>query len=144
VRPFTVPHDAREPLQLTCGDGETRLGVVTDLGHVSAHVMQEVAGCATLLLECNHDEGMLAASAYPPFLKRRVSGAYGHLANTAAGYLAQSVLASGSLRQVVAAHLSEQNNTPVLARAALAQALSCGADDIHVADGPSGSAWMTA
>jgi phosphoribosyl 1,2-cyclic phosphodiesterase len=144
VRPFTVPHDAREPLQLTCTDGATRLGVVTDLGHVSAHVLQEVVGCATLLLECNHDEEMLRSSSYPPFLKRRVGGAYGHLANSAAALLAQAVLASGSLRQVVAAHLSEQNNTPTLARDALAQALACGAGDIHVADGPSGSGWMTA
>jgi phosphoribosyl 1,2-cyclic phosphodiesterase len=144
VRPFTVPHDAREPLQLTCTDGDTRFAVITDLGHVSAHVLQEVAGCATLLLECNHDEAMLMASSYPPFLKRRVSGAYGHLANSAAALLAQSVLASGKLRQVVAAHLSEQNNTPALAREALAQALACAPGDIHVADGPSGSAWMTA
>jgi phosphoribosyl 1,2-cyclic phosphodiesterase len=144
VRPFTVPHDAREPLQLTCTDGDVRLGVVTDLGHVSTHVLQEVAGCATLLLECNHDEAMLMAGAYPPFLKRRVGGAFGHLANTAAASLAHSVLAAGRLRQVMAAHLSEQNNTPDLARAALAQALGCGPSDIHVADGASGSGWMTA
>ena len=77
VRPFTVPHDAREPLQLTCTDGDVRLGVLTDLGHVTAHVQQELAGCATLVLECNHDEELLRTSSYPPFLKRRVGGAYG-------------------------------------------------------------------
>ena len=144
VRPFTVPHDAREPLQLTCTDGDTRLGVVTDLGHVTAHVMQELAGCATLLLECNHDEDMLRTSSYPPFLKRRVGGPYGHLANSAAAMLARSVLAGGCLRQVVAGHLSEQNNKPELARAALAQALGCGPGDVHVADGALGSDWLTA
>jgi phosphoribosyl 1,2-cyclic phosphodiesterase len=144
VRPFTVPHDAREPLQLTCTDGDVRFGVVTDLGHVTAHVQQELAGCATLLLECNHDEAMLAASSYPPFLKRRVGGAYGHLANSAAATLAQALLAAGALRQVVAAHLSEQNNTPELARAALAAALAWDAAAIHVADGPGGSDWLTA
>jgi len=143
VRPFTVPHDAREPLQLTCTDGDTRFGVLTDLGHASAHVMQELAGCRTVLLECNHDEAMLMGGSYPPFLKRRVAGAWGHLANSAAALIAQGLLASG-LKQVVAAHLSEQNNKPELARAALAQALACGADDIHVADGPSGSGWLTA
>jgi phosphoribosyl 1,2-cyclic phosphodiesterase len=143
VRPFTVPHDAREPLQLTCTDGATRLGVLTDLGHASAHVQQQLAGCATLLLECNHDEEMLSASSYPPFLKRRVGGAYGHLANSKAAALAQSLL-PGGLRQVLAAHLSEQNNKPELARQALAQALSCGTDDIHVADGGAGSGWLTA
>ena len=144
VRPFTVPHDAREPLQLTCTDGDTRLGVVTDLGHVSAHVQQEVANCATLLLECNHDEGMLAAGAYPPFLKRRVGGGWGHLPNSAAAALAQSVHAAGRLKQVVAAHLSEQNNKPELARQALSAALGCGLDDVLVADGASGSGWLTA
>jgi phosphoribosyl 1,2-cyclic phosphodiesterase len=144
VRPFTVPHDAREPLQLTITDGDTRLGVITDLGHVTAHVTQELAGCATLLLECNHDEEMLRNSSYPPFLKRRVGGPYGHLANSAAASLAQALLAAGHLRQVVAAHLSEQNNKPELARDAMAQALACGPDDVHVADAATGSHWLTA
>jgi phosphoribosyl 1,2-cyclic phosphodiesterase len=143
VRPFTVPHDAREPLQLSCTDGEVRLGLLTDLGHVSAHVLQELADCATLLLECNHDEVMLMAGSYPPFLKRRVGGAYGHLANSAAAALAQSLLAAGKLRQVMAAHLSEQNNKPELAHAALAAALGDSAE-IHIADGASGSDWLTA
>ena len=144
VRPFTVPHDAREPLQLTCTDGDTRLGVVTDLGHVTAHVLQELAGCATLLLECNHDEELLRTSTYPAFLKRRVGGPYGHLANSAAAALAQAVLAAGGLRQVVAGHLSEQNHQADLARAALAAALGCGPGDVHGADGASGSDWLTA
>lgn len=143
VRPFTVPHDAREPLQLTCTDGAVRLGLLTDLGHVSAHVVQQLAGCATLLLECNHDEAMLRDSRYPPFLKRRVGGDWGHLANSAAAALAQSLLAAGSLRQVVAAHLSEQNNKPELVRTALQQALGSAAE-IHVADAPAGSGWLGA
>jgi phosphoribosyl 1,2-cyclic phosphodiesterase len=144
VRPFTVPHDAREPLQLTCTDGAVRLGVVTDLGHVTAHVTQQLAECATVLLECNHDEEMLRTSSYPAFLKRRVGGPYGHLANGAAAALARSLLASGRLRQVVAGHLSEQNNKPELVRAALAEALGCGLQDLHGADGPSGSGWLSA
>jgi phosphoribosyl 1,2-cyclic phosphodiesterase len=143
VRPFTVPHDAREPLQLTCTDGDVRLGLATDLGHVSAHVLHELSGCATLLLECNHDEAMLATSSYPPFLKRRVGGAWGHLANSAAAALAQSLVGAGTLRQVLAAHLSEQNNKPELVRLALADALGS-AVEIHVADGPSGCGWLAA
>jgi phosphoribosyl 1,2-cyclic phosphodiesterase len=143
VRPFTVPHDAREPLQLTCTDGDVRFGVLTDLGHVSAHVQQELAGCNTLVLECNHDEAMLAAGSYPPFLKRRVGGGWGHLANSAAAQLASALLAQGKLRQVIAAHLSEQNNTPELARSAL-QAVIGSSAEIHVADGRSGSGWLSA
>lgn len=142
VRPFTVPHDAREPLQLTCTDGNVRLGLVTDLGHVSSHVVQELSGCATLLLECNHDTEMLQAGPYPYFLKRRVGGDWGHLANEAAAAIAQAVLPHG-LRRVVAAHLSEQNNRPDLARAALVAALG-EAVEIHVADGPTGSGWLDA
>lgn len=143
VSPFTVPHDAREPLQLTVSDGASRLGVLTDLGHVTPYVLQHLAGCASLILECNHDEEMLMASRYPLFLKRRVAGAWGHLANGAAAQAAQALLGSG-LRQVVAAHLSEQNNRPDLARQVLADALSCAPADIHVADAPSGTSWLTA
>ncbi len=142
VLPFTVPHDAREPLQLTCTDGARRLGVLTDLGHATSHVLEQLAGCESLLIECNHDPQMLAASNYPPFLKRRVGGAYGHLANDAAGDIARAVLAAG-LMQVVAAHLSEQNNRPELAQRALAAALGCGEADVLVADGPSGSGWLS-
>jgi phosphoribosyl 1,2-cyclic phosphodiesterase len=141
--PFTVPHDAREPLQLTCSDGASKLGVLTDLGHASTHVLDMLAGCGTLLLECNHDPRMLAASTYPPFLKRRVGGAYGHLANEAAAAIAQALQPRG-LKQVVAAHLSEQNNRPELARQALAAALGCAEAEIHVADGPAGCGWLTA
>ncbi len=143
VRPFTVPHDAREPLQLTCGDGAARLGVLTDLGHATSHVLEQLADCGTLLLECNHDPLLLAASRYPPFLKRRVGGAYGHLANEAAAAIALALRPRG-LRQVVAAHLSEQNNRPELARLALAAAMGCEPADVHVADGPSGCGWLAA
>ena len=142
VLPFTVPHDAREPLQLTCSDGALKLGILTDLGHATSHVLQHLAGCATLLLECNHDPDLLAASAYPPFLKRRVGGDWGHLANQAAAAIARTLQPQG-LKQVVAAHLSEQNNHPDLVRQALAGALGALAE-IHVADGRSGSAWLSA
>ena len=141
VLPFTVPHDAREPLQLSCTDGAARLGILTDLGHATSHVLEQLAGCGSLLLECNHDPDMLAASTYPPFLKRRVGGAYGHLANGAAAEIARAMYASG-LKQVVAAHLSEQNNHPDLARQALAVALGCSEADVHVADQGAGSGWL--
>ena len=143
VRPFTVPHDAREPLQLTCSDGDLRLGLLTDLGHATAHVLEQLAGCQSLLLECNHDPQMLADSIYPPFLKRRVAGAWGHLANEAAAAIALAIQPRG-LRQVVAAHLSEQNNRPEVVRRVLASTLGCAEADILVADGPNGSGWLSA
>lgn len=143
VTPFTVPHDAREPLQLHCTDGAARLGILTDLGHVTSHVMSHLAGCGTLMLECNHDSEMLTNGPYPHFLKRRVGGDWGHLANEAAAQTA-AALAPAGLRQVVAAHLSETNNHPSLARAALAGALGCEPGDVHVADAASGYRWMDA
>ena len=141
LMPFTVPHDAREPLQLTCTDGASKLGVATDLGHATAHVLAHLQSCDALLLECNHDTDLLATSAYPAFLKKRVGGDYGHLSNTAAAEVVQAVNHQ-RLRQVVAGHLSAQNNRPALVQIALAEALSCGADDIVVARQEDGCRWL--
>jgi phosphoribosyl 1,2-cyclic phosphodiesterase len=143
ITPFTVPHDAREPLQLTCTDGSAKLGILTDLGHATAHVMEHLTACDALMLECNHDSDMLARSSYPPFLKRRVGGQYGHLSNTAAADIARAVI-HGGLKHFVAAHLSVQNNRPELVQELMAEALSCGANDIVVARPDVGTPWLHA
>ena len=140
ITPFTVPHDAREPLQLTCSDGATKLGVLTDLGHATAHLLAHLAGCDALLLECNHDTDLLAQSAYPPFLKKRVGGLYGHLSNDAASAIARSIAHTG-LKCLVAAHLSQQNNRPDLARLAMTEALGSRAE-VMVADASVGTRWI--
>ena len=140
--PFTVPHDARQPLQLTCTDGAAKLGVLTDLGHATAHVLDQLQGCHALILECNHDPELLAASLYPPFLKQRIGGHYGHLANSQAADIASAVLHS-SLKHVVAAHLSQQNNLPELVKSSLAKALSCSANDIIIASQTDGCPWLS-
>jgi phosphoribosyl 1,2-cyclic phosphodiesterase len=143
LRPYTVPHDALEPLQLTLGDGATRVGVLTDAGASTAHLLRALAACDALLLECNHDRALLAASDYPPSLKARIAGRLGHLANdTTAQILARCV--HGRLRHVVAAHLSERNNRPALAAACLAEALGTRAEDIVVADPLTGFGWLDA
>jgi len=82
-----VAHDAAEPLQYVFGDGERRLGVLTDVGAPGEDVINALAGVEALLLECNHDVGMLRASAYPPFLKARILGDHGHLSNAQAASL---------------------------------------------------------
>ena len=142
LTPFTVPHDAREPLQLSCTDGSAKLGVLTDLGHATAHVMTHLQNCDALLLECNHDTDMLEQSAYPAFLKRRVGGQYGHLSNAAAADIARALKHNG-LQHLVAAHLSAQNNRPDLVQGLMAEALSCGASDIVVARPDNGTTWLT-
>jgi len=141
IMPFTVPHDAREPLQLTCTDGSAKLGVLTDLGHATDHLLAHLAGCDAMLLECNHDTDLLAQSAYPYFLKKRVGGLYGHLSNGAAGAIVRSVSHPG-LKCVVAAHLSQQNNRPELACQAMNDALGSRAE-VVVADASMGTRWMT-
>ncbi|RYX88871.1 MAG: MBL fold metallo-hydrolase [Comamonadaceae bacterium] len=141
MTPFAVPHDAHEPLQLTCTDGASKIGVVTDLGHATPHVIAHLQGCNAILLECNHDPDMLANSPYPWFLKNRISGDYGHLSNAAAADIVRAVC-HDRLKYLVAAHLSEQNNHPDLARAVMSEAIGCGIDDIVVAGPTTGTRWI--
>ncbi|MEJ1164491.1 MULTISPECIES: MBL fold metallo-hydrolase [unclassified Variovorax] len=141
VQPFTVPHDAREPLQLRCSDGARTLGVLTDLGHATAHVLSRLSGVHALLLEFNHDSELLANSAYPAFLKLRVGGKHGHLSNEAAADIARAVRHEG-LRHVVAAHLSEQNNRPDIVRRLMADALGGHEAEMLTASASEGSPWL--
>ncbi|MGH8370481.1 MAG: MBL fold metallo-hydrolase [Gammaproteobacteria bacterium] len=142
IMPVAVPHDAREPSQFIFSDGECRFGVLTDTGHITPHIERVFDGCEALLLECNHDTGRLLDGPYPPSLKARVGGSLGHLSNSqAAGLLA--VLDLSRLRHLVAAHLSDKNNTPALAQAALAAAAGCEPDWIEVADQNTGLDWRS-
>lgn len=129
LHPFTVPHDAREPLQLRCSDGQRHLGILTDLGHVTPHALQQLAGCHALVLESNHCPDLLAQSRYPPFLRQRVGGPHGHLSNPQAAHALQT-LHHPQLHTVMGAHLSEQNNHPDLVRHSFAQALHCSPQDV--------------
>lgn len=140
IDPFTVPHDAREPCQFVCADGARRFGLLTDTGRMTPHIIESLDGCDALLLECNHDADMLAGGSYPAALKRRVGGPLGHLSNGQAGSLL-AALDCSRLQHLVAAHLSDSNNRPALAQAALATALDCAADWIGVADQEAGLDW---
>lgn len=121
--PYTVPHDAREPVQYVATDGALRLGVLTDAGQSTPHMIDTLGGCDGLVLECNHDREMLDNSSYPASLKRRIGGAYGHLSNDATASILAAIDKS-RLKTVVGAHLSQQNNTPELARRALCRVVS--------------------
>jgi phosphoribosyl 1,2-cyclic phosphodiesterase len=142
VLPYTVPHDAREPLQYVFSDGASRLGVLTDVGVATAHITNVLSGCDALVLESNHDTAMLATSRYPASLKARIGGMHGHLNNdAAAGILA--ALDRSKLRHLVAAHLSRENNLPELAQAALAAVLGGTAADVVVATQADGFDWLS-
>ena len=140
VQPFPVPHDAREPAQYVFADGARRLGVITDVGCSTRHIESMLSGCDALVLECNHDSEMLRMSSYPQRLRERIAGRFGHLDNGAAAALL-SRLENGKLKHLVAAHLSQENNRPDLARAALAAVMNCEPEWIAVADQDNGLAW---
>lgn len=140
VTPITVPHDACEPTQFVFSDGRRRLGLLTDTGSITPHIRARLADCAALILECNHDRDMLEQGPYPAKLKQRVGGRFGHLSNAQAAELLTE-LDCGELQCLVAAHLSEKNNTPQLACNALAHALNCEADWVQVATQDGGLDW---
>lgn len=118
VQPVAVPHDAREPAQFVFQYNHRRLGVLTDLGSITAHVEQSYQDCDAIILEANHDPLMLASGSYPPSLKRRVGGQWGHLSNQqAAGFLQR--VDTERLQHLVVAHISQKNNTLSSARSTL-------------------------
>lgn len=142
LTPFTVPHDAREPLQLRIDDGRRRLGLLTDLGRVTDYVIQNVYNCHALVIESNHDAKMLAESNYPWVLKRRVSSEFGHLSNDIATAFLQEVKHT-ELQHVVAAHLSLQNNQAALVAQNFSEVLKCAPEDVTIANATEGTPWMT-
>jgi phosphoribosyl 1,2-cyclic phosphodiesterase len=141
LEPYAVAHDAAEPLQYVFGDGDRRLGVLTDVGAPDLGVIAALGGVDALLLECNHDAAMLRAGNYPHFLKQRILGGHGHLSNSQAADLL-AALDRSRLQFIAAAHLSRRNNTPHLARAALAAVLGCDNDEVRIADQDEGLAWQ--
>ena len=112
VLPVTVPHDACEPVQFVfkCGNGK-RLGILTDTGHITRHIINTYSGLDGLLLEFNYDQTMLDGGPYPYSLKQRVSGDLGHLSNHQSLSLLENI-DTGRLRCLVAGHISENNNSP--------------------------------
>ena len=140
VHPYTVPHDAREPVQYVLSDGASRLGVLTDIGAPTAHVEAMLSGCDALVLECNYDVDMMWAGDYPKWLKERITGPFGHLANVQSERLL-AALDRSRLKHVIAAHLSQHNNRPQLAGEALARALGCARAWIGIATQEDGFGW---
>ena len=125
VTPVAVPHDAREPCQFVFRQAQKTFGLLTDLGSITPFVIEQYQRCDALMLESNHDSRMLAMGPYPPSLKLRVGGQWGHLNNQqAAGLL--SYLDPDRLQHLVISHLSEQNNTELLVREAITPVCSEG------------------
>ncbi len=123
VSPFTIPHDATDPVGFVfCAEG-VRLAVATDLGYIPPNVKAQLQGLDLLLLESNHDLEMLRDGPYPWSVKQRVLSRVGHLSNEAAGEFLENSY-DGQAAYVILAHLSESNNLPELARVTAERALN--------------------
>ena len=127
VSAVAVPHDAASPIAVvaTARRSGARIGVAYDLGRATDVVRRGLADLDVLIIESNHDEGMLRAGPYPPSVSRRIAGPLGHLSNTASADLARSVAHHG-LSRVVLAHLSATCNEPALALGTMKAALTRG------------------
>jgi phosphoribosyl 1,2-cyclic phosphodiesterase len=122
VTPFTIPHDAVDPVGFVFEIEGARLGIATDLGYMPSNLHMHLRRCDVLMLESNHDIDMLRDGPYPWSVKQRVMSRVGHLSNDAAAdFLAHSY--DGQAAWIVLAHLSESNNLPELARIAAERAL---------------------
>lgn len=123
VQPFSIPHDAADPVGFSLLHGGGKIAVATDLGHLSPSWMQAVSGAQVLMLESNHDLDMLARGPYPARLKQRIRGRKGHLSNEDCAKALTELVPTG-LRSVILGHLSGENNLPELAYQAAWQAIS--------------------
>ena len=122
VMPFTIPHDAADPVGFTFRAEGIKIGFATDLGYMPVSVRNHLRGCTVLVMESNHDVEMLRSGPYPWSVKQRVMSRVGHLSNDALAEFFTSDY-DGQAEFLVLAHLSEQNNHPEIARAAAEKAL---------------------
>lgn len=142
VSPFAVPHDAREPCQFVISDGAVRLGVLTDTGSYTDAMLEQLNDLQGLMLECNYETEMLRRGPYPYTLKERLESRYGHLSNQQAVELLKQ-LKLDKLQSLVGCHLSEVNNLPEYAYAALCTGVGGDADGIKIANQLEGLGWQT-
>ncbi len=140
-QPFTVPHDAREPCQFTFQNGNSRLGLLTDTGCITPHIIDVLGGCNALMLECNYEPERLVKGPYPASLKQRVSGHWGHLSNQQSKEFLKK-LDTSQLQYLIGMHLSEKNNHPDLALKTMQEGFECRDGQISVACQKQGFSWV--
>lgn len=140
VQAVPVPHDTHEPCQFVLQYSAHRVGLLTDLGSITAHVREAYADCDALLLEFNHDETLLRQGPYPPSVQQRVGGNWGHLSNAQAADFLDGLPAS-RLQHLLLAHISLNNNSRECVEAALASCREQPAR-LHWADQEAGSTWL--
>lgn len=135
VRVFATSHDAAGSVDYRVDDDRSSVGVLTDTGYVTESAFAALRGVSLLVLESNHDVEWLRSGPYPYYLKERILGAQGHLSNDCAAEFAAQMASCGT-RQIVLAHLSRENNTPVRALDTIQRALHAAGFDIPVSVAP--------
>ncbi|MBL4796539.1 MAG: MBL fold metallo-hydrolase [Oleispira sp.] len=140
IQTVVVPHDSQEPVQFVVSNDQYKVGVLSDLGSLTPHVIDAYQNCHGLLLESNHDLQLLQQGAYPPALKKRVAGDHGHLNNQQAADLLSRLLWPG-IQHVLASHISEKNNNIELVKKEFAQVLGCDWQDVDAAIQGQSTGW---
>lgn len=115
IKPFSISHDAVDPVAYSFTDGKLKFSVATDLGTVTEAILSEIIDSDLLMLESNHDVEMLKVGPYPYYLKRRILSEVGHLSNDNAADVALEMMRGGRIKSLLLAHLSKENNHPELA-----------------------------
>jgi phosphoribosyl 1,2-cyclic phosphodiesterase len=141
IDPFSLPHDADDPVAFRVSWRRRTMAIVTDLGYPSQLVRERLRACHLLVLEANHDSAMLQAGPYPWPLKQRIGGKAGHLSNLQSSELLRDVL-HDELEHVVLAHLSEINNLPDLALLTAQEVLGIRSTHVSVASQRKVSDWI--
>jgi len=138
--PCVVPHDAREAVQFVFQANNKRLGIFTDLGHITPLIVQHLKNLDALMIEANHDLDMLWQGSYMPVLKKRVASDYGHLNNYQAAQLVKETN-TDKCQHLIAGHLSQENNSPEKALQAFIQVLEQLPPAFEIAHQDSGFQW---
>jgi phosphoribosyl 1,2-cyclic phosphodiesterase len=114
IQPFSISHDAVDPVCYTMESGGHKIGIATDMGMFTDEIVENLGTCDSVLVEANHDINMLQVGPYPYALKMRILGDKGHLSNDMSARLIKEILHSG-LQHILLGHLSKENNFPELA-----------------------------
>ena len=114
IKPFSITHDAADPVGFNLFDGKNKISVATDIGHISENIRENILGSKLVVLESNYDKEMLLMGSYTYSLKKRVMSDIGHLSNESAARFAVELIKNGT-EDILLAHLSRENNFPALA-----------------------------
>ncbi len=133
IRPFSIDHDAANPVAYRVEGGGKSVAVATDMGHFDAYIEEHLQGLDAMLVEANHDLNMLSAGPYPMALKRRILSDHGHLSNDNCGRLIDKIL-NNDIRHIFLGHLSKENNLPELAKLTVEQQIDASESEFHGKD----------